>query len=161
MLSTFTQKQLRKPVICTNTGVWCFIPLPLKTRASNSAWESSFYLYSHPTSQNKLLYQYLFLLLNCGYSPSIPSLLILVLGSPYRPAWQTFLPLLRGAEPKIVPCWHSSHDWVATFQSHFVPGHQKARHAHTHTHTLKGCPCITTVSSIRKHGFLPPDRHRN
>lgn len=72
-------------------------------------------------------------------SPQHLSLVMLALGSPYRPAWQTFLPLLQGAETKIVPCWHSSRAWVATFQSHVV---LPTRKPGTHTHTLQAARAL-------------------
>lgn len=54
---------------CTNAGVWYFIALPHKPEHQPRPEKIFFYPYSHPTRQNKLLYQHLFLLLNSGYSP--------------------------------------------------------------------------------------------
>lgn len=102
------------------------------TRASTTTREDSFYLCCPSTWQNKLLYQYLFLLLNSGYSPppSIHCLLMLVLGYPYKPACKVSAFTARGWAQESCLAGRAGTSWVATFQSHFMICHQKARHTH-------------------------------
>lgn len=128
------------------------------TRASTTTREDSFYLCCPSTWQNKLLYQYLFLLLNSGYSPP-PQHSLSPNACPWLPLQtcvQSFCLHCEGLSPRIVPRWQSRHfmSGNVSIPLYDLPPESQA-------HTLKRCPRITTVSSIRKHGFLPLDRHRN